>query len=636
MAFSWPQITGLTGRLPRSGDVSSYVWGLWWVAHQLAHLGNPWYTGQLAAPVGTQLGFDTLMPLPGALMAPVTLTAGPAVSFCLLTAAVPGLAGYAMYMAARLWLPGLAGPLAAGAFFGLSAMLMFQDWSRLHVAAGLVFLPLALAAAVRLRRAPSLRRGAVLGLVLGASVLAAQESAVLAALLAALVLVPWQVRGPQAGGLRALAAGAGVAVAVASPQLAAMLAQLLAGGATAPPGALASSYARYAAELPALFAPSPRLGQLGLTGLSSVYGRYTYPPAASDSLVSYGVVLTVTALAGLAVSWRRRSAWLLLALWLGSAALALGTTLHIGAREYVPLATRWQGLRVSPLLPYTWLIRIPGLAGLREADRLALPGLLAAALLAGAAVSWLWQRRRRAWPVLAVIAVAGALEAGWAGIPGARPMATALPALDAPLAADRSGSIVVDVPFGLRGGLPLYGLHLPDGALLLAPADGHPRAESYTSWEPAPVIAGIARHPFYARLDAAQRGTASTPAQLAAARADRQRLHIGWVLVWRRMPGSLTGYLAATGFRFAYQADGVQVYRPDGTRPGFMDLQPAARRPDGCPAALSSSRIVPLFAPPPPCSPPPTSPFPLHWPPLATAKIHETRPSSSNFRSKSW
>ncbi|MGE5133658.1 MAG: hypothetical protein ACM32E_12205 [Gemmatimonadota bacterium] len=567
VAATWPQVTGVSGRLPRSGDVTSYVWGLWWVAHQLSHLGNPWYTGQLAAPAGTQLGFDTLMPLLGALMTPVTLVFGPAVSFSLLTAAVPGLACYTMYRAARLWLPGLTGPVAAGAGYGLSAMLAFQDWSRLHVAAGMVFLPLTLETAVRFRRGPTARRGAALGLVLGGSVLVAQESAVLAVALAALVLVPWLAaacwrgRGRALGQVRALAAGAAVAAAVASPQLIAMLAQLRAGGATAPPADLASSYRRYVAELPALFAPSPRLASVGLRGLAAVYRHYDYPLARGDSLVTYGVVLTVAALAGLAVSWRRRSAWQLAALWLGSAALALGPTLHIGARQYVPLAQQWHGLRVSPLLPYTWLVRVPGLSGLREADRLALLGLVGAALLAGAAAHWL---RRHAWPLLIVAGLAAALEAGWSGIPGSPALPTAMPALDRPLAAGHSGSIVVDVPFGLRGGLPLYGLHLPDAALLLATADGHPRAESYTSWEPAPTIARIRRHPFYARLNAAQHGWPSTQAQLAAARADRQRMRIGWVLVWSRMPGTLTSYLSATGFHFAYQADGVRVYRPAG------------------------------------------------------------------------
>ncbi len=103
----------------------------------------------------------------------------------------------------------------------------------------------------------------------------------------------------------------------------------------------------------------------------------------------FGLALTVLALAGLAVSWRRRRAWLLACGWLGCAALSLGTTLYVGARQYVPLAGTWDGARVSLALPYSWLIRLPAMSALREADRLALIGLVPAALLAGSAVDWL-------------------------------------------------------------------------------------------------------------------------------------------------------------------------------------------------------------------------------------------------------
>lgn len=559
VAATWPEAAGITGSLPRSDDVSSYVWGLWWVAHQVSHLGNPWYTSQLAAPAGTQLGFDTLMPLLGVVMTPVTLAFGPAVSFSLLNIVVPGLSCYAMYRAARLWLPGRTAPVATGALFGLSAMLAFQDWQRLHVAAGVVFLPLALAAAVRLRREPTVARGAMLGLTLGAAVLVSQETAVMAAAVAALVLGPWLAAGPgRARRLRPLGTAVAVAAVLASPQLIAMLQQALAGGATAPPAVIAGSYQRYVAELPGLFAPSPRLAATGLGGLGAVYRHFAPRTAAGDMLTTYGVALSALAMAGVAARWRRRSTWQLLALWLGSSALALGPALHIGAATYVPLAQQWHGVRVSRLLPYTWLVRLPGLAGFREADRFALAGLVGAALLAGAGVEWL---RRRAWPLLIVAAVLAAGEAGWHSA-GAGTMPFTLPAVDRPVAADRSGSIVVDVPFGLRGGLPLYGAHLAAPALLLAAADGHPRAESYVSWEPEPAITAIRRQPFYAGLAAAQRGGVPAPSGLAAARADRRRLGIGWVLVWIRPPPSLTRYLSGTGFRFAYQADGVRVYRP--------------------------------------------------------------------------
>jgi hypothetical protein len=143
-------------------------------------------------------------------------------------------------------------------------------------------------------------------------------------------------------------------------------------------------------------------------------------------------------------------------------------------------------------------------------------------------------------------------------------MPTALPALDGPIAADHSGSVVLDIPYGLRGGLPLYGSRLANAALLIATADGHPRAISYSAWVPPPSIAAITRHPFYADLVRVQDGAQVSPAQLAAARSDVSDLNIGWALVWQPVNSGVTSYLAATGFRPDYRADGVAVYRRAG------------------------------------------------------------------------
>ena len=84
--------------------------------------------------------------------------------------------------------------MAAGALFGLASMLDWQDWYHLNIALGTLFLPLALEAAIRLRRTPGRRQAVLLGLVLGAAVLVNQESAVLAAGLAAVILLAWLLR----------------------------------------------------------------------------------------------------------------------------------------------------------------------------------------------------------------------------------------------------------------------------------------------------------------------------------------------------------------------------------------------------------------------------------------------------------
>jgi hypothetical protein len=578
VAVTWPIASYITGRLPKTRDVANYVWGLQWTAHQVIHLGNPFFTAQMAAPAGIQLAFGTTMPLAGLVMTPVTLAFGPSAAFTLLTIVTPGLACYVMYRAARLWLAG-PGAIAAGALFGLSSMLDWQDWYHLNIALGTLFLPMTLEAAVRLRRRPSRRGAVILGAVLGASVLVNQESAVLAVILAVVILLPWLLRGSAAAGpagaapatappatappalpaararLALAALGALVAAVLASPQLIAMIQQALAGGASIKPALLTFTYGLYGAGLPTLFAPSPRLGTFGMQSLAAAY-TYGQP---SEGVATYGALLSALALAGLAISWRRRPARLFALLWLCCSVVALGSALILGTSKHLPFAEDWQGTRVSWLMPFTWLMHVPVLSGLREADRFALLGLVGAAILAGAAVDWL---ARHARPVIIVVAVLAVFEAGWPGTGWVGTMPTALPALDGPIAADHSRSIVLDIPYGLRGGIPLFGSSIIPQEQLLATSDSHPRAISYTAWVPEPTVRATEKHPFYVRLAAAQRGQSITRAQLISARRDARRMNIGWAVVWRQRSPAVLPFLIAVGFRLDYRADGISVYRP--------------------------------------------------------------------------
>src|SRR5262249_49021706 len=178
------------------------------------------------------------------------------------------------------------------------------------------------------------------------------------------------------------------------------------------------------------------------------------------------------------------------------------------------------------------------------------------------------------------VLVLAALEAGWAGNLAVGTMPTALPALDRPIAADHSGSIVVDVPFGVRGGVPPArgGGAVDPAAHVLATADRDPRAAGdpprravgSLSRLPESTLMAVRRNPFYAgllsaqgqprRLTEAVTGYHSYPALIAAARAEARRMDVGWVILWQRSPHVLA-YLAKTGFHFAYAADGALVYR---------------------------------------------------------------------------
>ena len=589
----------VAGRLPSTRDTASYVWGFWWMAHQVTHLANPWFTGLMAAPAGVQLGFHTVMPLPGLLLTPVTLIFGPSASYNLVVLITPGLLSYATYRAARLWLPSATGAIAAGAFFGLSAMLTEQAWYHLNIALGAVFLPMALEASVRLRRTPGRRQAVILGLVMGAAVLTDQESAVLAAIVTGLALLPWLVYRPSWAKLRPAALAVGIGAVIASPQIIAMIQEITLaharGGLAIDPHLLAVSYKQYGIGLPGMFTPTPRVADFGLARLAGpfLHGRD------NEGMPMFGTVLTVLALFGLAVSWRRRSAWLLAALWAGCAALALGTSLWIGMHQYLPLALTWHGVRVSALMPYTWFVRLPGLSSFREADRLAILGLLPAALLAGAAVNWLRYHSR---PLLVVVLALAVLETGYSGSSKVGTMRTSYPGVDYRIAADASHSIVVDLPFGMRGGIPVYGAPFFPKALVMATADGHPRAIAYTSRVPQYSVRAIEAHPFYRNLVYIQHqvspscpwavpsrgGQAGTqhpwlmngcadpagvtpqyslklsPAQLAAARQDARRLNIGWIVVWKRnnsVQDFILPFIRAAGFKYAYRDHNVLVYR---------------------------------------------------------------------------
>jgi hypothetical protein len=181
------------------------------------------------------------------------------------------------------------------------------------------------------------------------------------------------------------------------------------------------------------------------------------------------------------------------------------------------------------------------------------------------------------------------------------------PGVDRGILRDHSGSIVLDLPFGLRGGIPVDGVPFFPQALVMATEDGHPRSIAYTSRVPKPTINAINHHPFYAALidaehevtmkcpwrpaklphslnfcfyppgvalppPAAAVNTVSeylTPKVLAAARADAARMNIRWAVVWKRN-GSVSKFLLTflnnTGFNFDYRypvhgKDTVLVYK---------------------------------------------------------------------------
>jgi hypothetical protein len=116
---------------------------------------------------------------------------------------------------------------------------------------------------------------------------------------------------------------------------------------------------------------------------------------------------------------------------------------------------------------------------------------------------------------------------------------------------------------GVMSSASWRGARIEPESLALASSDGHPRASSYTSWIPLPTVRAVRRHAFYARLAAAQTGSPSASRQAGLARADPQRMNVGWVLGLARQPrGPLLP--AADGLPLRLPGRRVSVYRPDG------------------------------------------------------------------------
>ena len=207
-------------------------------------------------------------------------------------------------------------------------------------------------------------------------------------------------------------------------------------------------------------------------------------------ITTFGVVLTALALFGIVVSWRRRHARSLALLWLACVALSLGSVVWVGDHHYVPLAEVVHGVRLSMIMPFTWFTRLPGLSSFREANRFTELALVPVVLLAGSAVEWL---REHAGAWLIPVLVLALLETGWSGNPAIGSMPTSLPALDRPIAAQHTQSIVVDVPFGIRGGMPVIGDGFAPESMVLATADGHPLANALISRIPPGTLKGIER-----------------------------------------------------------------------------------------------------------------------------------------------
>jgi hypothetical protein len=219
-------------------DTDQFTWYFRYDATAVAHLHLPALTTDaMNAPQGISVMWNTFMPLPGMLLAPVTLLAGPQASLTVLMTA--GFAGSAhlMFAVLRRWGAGVAAAALGGAVYGFSPALVQSSLG--HYDLQFAVLPPLIADAAlclvtgrpvtgRLAAGPlgaagrsAAACGAWLGLLAAAQVFIAEETLLDTAVAVAVMTAVLAASHPRAmaGRVRAvvtgLAAGVGVAAVVA-------------------------------------------------------------------------------------------------------------------------------------------------------------------------------------------------------------------------------------------------------------------------------------------------------------------------------------------------------------------------------------------------------------------------------------
>ena len=121
---------------PAAQDPLSFIWFLTWIPYALSHHHNPLLTDWIFSDSGANLTWNTTVPFIGFVMGPITLWAGPVVSYNLaLIAGMIASAWTADYAAFRLFRCGFLPALMAGAVYGFSPFTAAHAVGHLHLTA---------------------------------------------------------------------------------------------------------------------------------------------------------------------------------------------------------------------------------------------------------------------------------------------------------------------------------------------------------------------------------------------------------------------------------------------------------------------------------------------------------------------
>ena len=439
--ISFGVTVGVVGSTP-SSDYQVATWSLEWWPWAILHGHDPLHTALLWAPSGYSTTWITSVPVLALLAAPVTLLAGPLVSYNLLMLAAPPCAALACYalcreLCGRFW-PALLG----GFLFGFSPYLLAQAVSQ-HLNLVMVWpLPLLVLVAVRhcrgrlsSRRAIAMSAGLLLFLF-GSSLELFATSVVVGGLVLAVALV-------FEGSLRlrllelafCLASASVIVLAIAAPFVWLTL------GTSRPP--LPYAPEQYATDLANILVPT-RLTLGGTTSFARGFSSH-FVGNLGERGGYLGLPLAAVCLIAAWRDWHRR-AWIAATAVVVTLALSLGPALVVAGRTVADL-------------PFA-LDRLPAMA-LVLPSRLAVFVVLAAICLA---VPWLARSGMPALRVAIGVAIALSFMPQLGDLTGARAEAKA----------DRAGvpALAWEMPRAATAFVPVARGFAPQTTVLALPFGG--------------------------------------------------------------------------------------------------------------------------------------------------------------------
>lgn len=468
-------------------DVNLFAWFMRYEATALAHGRLPALTTvALNPPHGVSLMWNTSLLLPGVLLAPVTLLAGPQVTLTLVLTL--GFAGSAasLYLVLRRWGASLMAAAIGGAVYGFSPALLNSGIGHYHLQFA-VLPPLIIDALLRIvtGRGSAMRTGTWLGVLAAAQLFTGEEllsDTALAGLVLVVVLVASQPRGVSVKARHA-AIGIATGVAVMLVICGHALWEQFRGPLTERYAPRFTHYTSFLSAHPSVFVTPP--GDLLFHTPASAAVVATYPGHMTEYLAYLGWPLLAVLAAAAIRYWRHPPVRVMAATFAVLELLSLGGSYRV----------------TGPFLPWHWLQGLPVFAELIP-DRLAIFADGAAAALLAFALDRARQDAR---------------SADWRGgyrahVATAVAVLAVLPLIPLPYAV----TTPAPVPAGWQAAFAR--LHLaPDARVLVVPIpDNHfsqPMRWQADTGEPASMIGGFFLGPNQAGQTKVSPGPAGTDAQ---------------------------------------------------------------------------------------------------------------------------